>query len=399
MKFENLNEDIIKEISKKEPQWLINDRLLCLSIFNELDDDSFKYGLTIKTDVSEIKVDDFKSKFNLIIKNDDERVVIKDFKESFEDYEDLIKKYFMKELKSKLDFLHKAISQDCILVYIPKNVKVKNLVILDYEFLENNSFDHLLIVADENSKINILEILNNGNKIFRNGFVEVYARNNSNVNFFSLQNLNNDVNNFSTKKAFIGKDAQCNFYNFDFGSSLNHSHVESKMIDSGASSNIKCIYFSNEKQHFDLSYNTVHKAENTSSTIYARGVLDDYSNSIYKGLIKVESNAPNSSGYQKEDVLLISENAKADSIPNLEIENNEIKCSHGTTISHLDKERMFYLMSRGVNEKESAMIMIEGFLLGLIENIDDELKRMITELVRNKIKWMLRKIFPYLIGR
>src|SRR3989344_2566510 len=378
MKFENLNEKVIEEISKEEPQWFVNHRLLCLSIFNKLDDDSFKYGLTIKTDVSEIKVNDFRSKFNLIIKNDDERVIIKDFKESFEDYEDLIKKYFMKELKSKLDFLHKAISQNCMLIYIPKDVEVKNMVILDYEFLENNSFDHLLIVADENSKINILEILNNGNNMFRNGFVEVYAINSSTVNFFSLQNLKSNVNNFSTKKAFIGKDAQCNFYNFDFGSALNHSHVESKIIDSGASSNIKCIYFSNEKQHFDLSYNTIHKAENTFSTIYARGVLDDYSNAIYKGLIRIESNAPNSSGYQKEDVLLVSENAKADSIPNLEIENNDVKCSHGATISHLDNEKMFYLMSRGINEKESAMIMIEGFLLGLIDNIDDELKRVIT---------------------
>lgn len=387
MRFENLNEDVVKEISKGEPEWFVNERLVSLKMFNEAEDDSFNYGMTMKTEVDNIKVNNFISKFNLAILNNDNRVVIKDLKESFNEYENFIKNFFMREIKSKMDFLHKALVQNFLLIYIPKDIEVTNEIVLEYEFMENNSFDHLLIIADDNSKVNIIEILEEGKGIFRSGFVEIYARNNSKVNFFSFQNLNKNVNNFSTKKAVVGNNAECNFYSFDFGSILNHSQIFSRLIDDGATSKINGAYFSNEKQHFNLSYNSIHESGNTFSNILTKGVLDDYSNSIYRGLIKIKSNAQNSNGYQKEDVLILNDNAKADSIPNLEIENNEVKCSHGASIGHIDRDKLFYLMSKGISKEMCVEIIVKGFFSEIISDVKDEfLRENIIISISNKIK-------------
>ncbi len=387
MKFENLNEKTVKEISKNEPEWFANQRLISLGLFNGYGEDSFNYGMTMKTDVSNIKIDKFISKSNLIIKNDDEDVIILDFKEAFEDYGEIIKSHFMREVNSKLDLFHKTVAQNGLFIYVPKNKNVKNPIVLDYDFLEENSFDHLLVIVDKNSSVDIIEALEDGKNMFRNCISEIYARENSKINFFSLQNLDKTVNNFSKKMAYIGKDAECNFYSFEFGGKINHSQIFSKLMSNGASSRINGIYFSNEKQHFNLGYSSIHESDNTFSNILTKGILDDESNTIYRGLVKINENASNSNGYQKEDTLILNDKAKADSIPNLEIYNNEVRCSHGASIGHLDKDKMFYLMSRGIPRESCVKIMIEGFFSEIIDKIDDKiLIKELVEIINNKVK-------------
>ena len=143
MKFENLNENYLKRIFKDEPEWFVSDRLKSLKLFNQAKEDSFRYGSTMKTDVSDIKISDYESKINLVLKNNDSRIIIKDFKKALTEDDELIRKFFMKEIKTRMELLHKAIVQEGLLIYIPKNVKVKEDITIDYEFL-TNSFDYLL---------------------------------------------------------------------------------------------------------------------------------------------------------------------------------------------------------------------------------------------------------------
>ena len=383
MKFENLNENYLKRIFKDEPEWFVSDRLKSLKLFNQAKEDSFRYGSTMKTDVSDIKISDYESKINLVLKNNDSRIIIKDFKKALTEDDELIRKFFMKEIKTRMELLHKAIVQEGLLIYIPKNVKVKEDITIDYEFL-TNSFDYLLVIAEENSELNIIERLRS-KEIFRSNVVEIYAGRNSKVNFYSIQDMDNNCINFSVKRSFAGKDSECNFYNFDFGSKLNYSDTYSELVEEGSCSKIKGIYFGNEKQHFNLASSTHHKSRNTNSDIFTRGILDDNSNIIYRGLVKIYENAENSNGYQKEDALILSENAKADS--NLEINNHDVKCSHSSSISHLDKDKLFYLMSRGIDYKECTKIMTEGFLMEVLNKIDkEEIKEEIKQLIKSKIK-------------
>jgi len=385
MKFEKLDSSVIKDISNDEPEWFVSDRLRSLELFNQAKDDSFTYGLTMKTDISKINVSDYSSKMNLVIKNKDDRIIVKDFKEAFNDESDLIKKYFMKSIKTKMELLHRSLVQNGLLIYIPRNVKVKKELILDYEFL-NNSFDHILIVADINSEINVIEKLTS-NEVFRSNIVEIYAKDNSKVNFYSLQDLDENSNNFSIKRSFVGKDATCNFFSFDFGSLLNFNNVYSELVDEGANSKIYETYFSNNNQQFNLACSMHHKSNNTNSNIYTKGVLDDKSNTIYRGLVKIYENAENSNGYQKEDALILSEDSKADSIPNLEINNYDVKCSHGSSIGHIDKDKLFYLMSRGISKEDSVKLVVDGFLGEIIDYVsNEELREELKIKVIEKIK-------------
>ena len=306
-----------------------------------------------------------------------------DFNEAFEEFHDLISKYFMKIMKSKNELLHRSLIQKGLLIYVPENVEVKDNITLNYEFL-TNSFDHLLIIVDKNSIVKVVEKLN-GNEIYRNNMVEIYVKDNSKVDFYSIQNLNDKCNNFSLKKSFIGRDAECNIYNFDFGGLINYNEVSAELLDHGSRTNIYGTFYGNGKQQFNLGCNSIHKSDNSNSNILTKGILDDNCNVIYRGLIKIEDNAKNSNGYQKEETLILSDNAKADSIPDLEINNNEVTCSHGSSTGHLDKDKKFYLMSRGISEKKVDELIIEGFLLDVVKKSGD-LKEEIIELIKGKIK-------------
>jgi Fe-S cluster assembly protein SufD len=224
MKFENLNENTIKGISQNEPEWVWNERLNALKQFNEIQDYNFKYGMTMKTDISDININDFKSKSNLVIKNKDDSVIIKELKKAFIEDELLLKNLFMKNIKSKLGLLNKSLVQEGLFIYVPKNTHITETLILELEFLRN-SFDYILIIVDKNSSINIFEKLISNTKVFRNNIVDVYVNENSKVNFFSLQDLNEESYNFSTKRSFTSKNALCDFYNFDFGSLLNYNDL------------------------------------------------------------------------------------------------------------------------------------------------------------------------------
>jgi len=134
----------------------------------------------------------------------------------------------------------------------------------------------------------------------------------------------------------------------------------------GSATNNYGIFFGNEKQQFDLVANSIHNAPNTTSDIFTKGALTDTSKCIYRGLVKIHQNAGGSNGYQKEDTLLLSPDAAADSIPNLEIDNSDVRCTHGATIGRIDREKMFYLMSRGLNEKQATRTYVRGFFEELI---------------------------------
>ena len=114
-----------------------------------------------------------------------------------------------------------------------------------------------------------------------------------------------------------------------------------------------------------------------------KGALSDKSKSFYKGLIKIKQNASNSNGYQKQDAILLSQDAESNSIPKLEIDNNEVRCTHGSSVSQIDDEKMFYVMSRGLDEKEAKITLVKGFLREVIDKVNfGELDELIEENIK-----------------
>ena len=169
-----------------------------------------------------------------------------------------------------------------------------------------------------------------------------------------------------------------------FGSKVTLSEVTTILDGDGATTNNHGIFFGSKQQQFDLVAKSIHNAPHTVSDIFTKGVLTDSGKCLYRGLVRINPNAPKSNGYQKEDTLLLSEDAAADSIPNLEIENNDVRCTHGASIGRIDREKLFYMKSRGLNDEQATREYVKGFFEPLIQKIQiqklrDNMHQMIEE--------------------
>ena len=216
--------------------------------------------------------------------------------------------------------------------------------------------------------------------------MEIFAKESSQINYSSVQQLSNNVINYSQKRAFLEKDASINWTVCDLGGKICKSDVTTWLNGEGSGTKTITFFFGSENQQFDLTLNVHHKSPYTSSDLVTRGALNQSAKAIYRGLVKIHQNAPNSTGFQKEDTLLLTENAEADAVPNLEIDNNNVKCSHGTTIGQIDKEKLFYLMSRGLSESQAKIKIVQGFFNPLIRKVGQkELRKKMRTSIKNKL--------------
>ena len=374
-KSEFLDREIVEYIQdNSEPEWMKNQRTEAKARFLSLPNPSFKYGISIILNPAEVKFEEIKlpekKDINLPVSS---KIIIKNLSEAFKSHEDLLKKYLFSTLVSmnKFESLHKMLWNKGVLIYVPKNtfiaepIKIKNI---------NGNFDfqHNLIVVDENSSISIFEedLSENNEKSYNTKVTEIFVNRDSKLNYAVFQNLSQKTVNFSSKKALVNQNANITWIDFNLGSSLSKSEIYASLQEEGASTNVFSLFFSNNSQQFDFNSSIFHNARHTNSDMAVKGVLDNKSKVIYNGLVKIHKNAKNSNGCQKQDALILSPDAEIDPIPNLEIDNNDVKCFHGTSISQLDKDKLFYLKSRGIPEKEAANLMIRGFFDPIIEKIN-----------------------------
>ena len=177
---------------------------------------------------------------------------------------------------------------------------------------------------------------------------------------------------FSVKKAVCNKDVCVRWIEGCMGGTLTRSQVINLLQGEGASGYNYGLFYGDKDQVFDLVAQNIHEVGHTTSDMLTKGALDGDARVIYRGMVKICSGARNSNGYQKEETLLLSDHAQADIIPDLVIDNNEVKCSHGATIKRLGEEELFYLRSRGLNKKEAQGKLVEGFFEEMISKVEDD---------------------------
>jgi Fe-S cluster assembly scaffold protein SufB len=170
----------------------------------------------------------------------------------------------------------------------------------------------------------------------------------------------------------VGENSKLDWLDFSYGDSIK-SFIKTN-LDSNSEGKILNVIFGNESNEFKIDNKVVHAGDNSKSDMIVRAVMNDKARVIQTGLVKVEKNTKNCEGYQQSDVILLSEDSYAESVPNLEIFNNNVKCSHGATISQVDEDKLFYLRSRGLTEKEAKKAVIEGFFNPILEEFSEEVK-------------------------
>ena len=376
----SLSRENLEKISKNknEPEWLLERRLENFYVFESLPEPDFIYGLSIILDRSQInlgEIDPLSGQENIQIKTN-HRIIIKDLHEALKTHEDIIKIHLLKnQPKNKFEALASAFWTGGLFIYLPKNTEIEMPAEIYSNLISQSCIQTILVIAEPFSKISIIESQESQReeKSYRFQNIEIFGKESSKIEFSSIQNNRENVINFSFRKAFIEKDASVHWNICDLGGLFTKSDVTTSLIGQGASVNNIGIFLGKRNQQFDFSANAIHLAPNTSSELLTKGALSDKSKGVYGGLIKITPEGTKSSGHQKVDILLLSKEAEAAPIPNLEIETNDVKkCSHAASVGQVDKEKLFYLMSRGLSEKEASNQIVKGLLEPAIQKIKIE---------------------------
>jgi len=231
-------------------------------------------------------------------------------------------------------------------ILIPKNEK-KEIKVL----VEDNNYN---ITLDENAELELMMVFDSEKDSKIN--INVNLKENAKLNLINLQKFSQTTNNNIEREVKLEKNSIFNLFDLNFGSKLINSNVNVNLDGENSRFEHSSVFVGNNEQKFDFSVNAIHNARNTYSNMLTKGALSDNSKTFYKGLIKINKNAGNSNGYQKQESILLSENAESNSVPKLEINNNDVRCTHGSSVSQLDDNLLFYVMSRGLNEKEAKVI-------------------------------------------
>lgn len=276
--------------------------------------------------------------------------------------------------RNKFDALHGAFWQGGYLLHVPKGVRVEVplRVYIRMSEAEQADLSHTLIIAEEGSQVVVLEdnlSTTPDASGFHSGAVEIFAGQNANVTYVQVQRWNRHVWNFASHRAMVDRDAQLCWVTATFGGRLNK--INQAVVLEGAGGNAKMLglAFTDARQHLDVSTAQEHVSPHTFSDLLYRTVLKDRAQSAWGGNIYVYPSANHTDAYQKNDNLLLSERAHADTLPGLEIQAHEVRCTHGATAGKIDAEQIFYLMSRGLSYTEAEKLIVEGFFEPVMERI------------------------------
>ncbi|WP_144924939.1 Fe-S cluster assembly protein SufD [Halorubrum salsamenti] len=398
---ESLSEDTVRRIAdeRDEPEWLLETRLNALSALEtaELPDVIQTPGRRW-TDLEAL---DFESLVDPVNQSDttertvgDDEVVVLPFTEAFDEYGEVIEANFGSVLDPEHNYLTAlsvALFTTGTFVYVPEGVDVEDVTVRA-EMNSRSLFSQTLVVAEESSSVTILESIESGDsevdedRYFSN-LVEIAAGENASVQFGSLQNLDDDTYTYSLKRADVGVYGTVDWIESNFGSKLTRSDVESELNGDGAESQIVGTFFGTDDQHFDINARVWHQAEHTTADLVTRGVLDDVARSVYEGVQDVGNDAWNTSSYQRENTLMLSDDAEADASPKLIIHNHDTEASHSATVGQVDAEDLFYLESRSIDSLTARNMLVEGFFVPVLEEIAvDEFRDDVEELVFERLQ-------------
>lgn len=290
------------------------------------------------------------------------------------------------EDENKLHQFNQAFINDLVFIVIPKNIELNEPVEISSNIVETPHIKTVLILAEANSKGKVLFTKNYQTDGYCAETIRVIARNGSAIDIITLEHGTGKSVAIEKRKAWAHKDATVKWIDARLGTEYTKNDIVTSLMEEGATAKNTVLYLARDKQKYDIFTSSRHDAPKTTSDIFTRGVLNDNAKALSRGLVRIGVNAAGSNGYEKQDALLLSDKAEADAIPNLEINNHDVKCSHGSTVGPIDPEKMFYLMSKGLGKRDAQQLIVEGYFTPVIEAFTDEaLKEKVRETIREAL--------------
>ncbi|MFL5980631.1 MAG: Fe-S cluster assembly protein SufD [Gaiellaceae bacterium] len=285
-----------------------------------------------------------------------------------------------------------AVWQHGLLVHVPKGVELdKPLYVRIAGSSENSAlFWRLLVIADPGARFTLVEEIVSGSpelNAYTNEAAELFVEEGAKLEYVSLQNLSRNTWHFASHHARVERDAELDWVTGGFGSKKGKVRIQNDLAGEGATSRVTGAYFTDGDQHLDYDTFQEHIAPNTTSDFAFKGALRDTSTAVWRGMIRVERDAQKTNAYQENRNLMLSPTTHAVPIPGLEIMANDVRCTHGATVGRVDREQLFYLMSRGLSRGEAERLIVRGFF-------EDVLARVELEPVREALATALEARIP-----
>ena len=268
-----------------------------------------------------------------------------------------------------------AVWEHGLLVHVAANVELEKPLYLRVSSTApgGSLFWRVLVVAEPGSRFTFVQELTSSApelEAYLNGVVEVVVHDGAKAEIVDVQRLSTRTWLFASCHARIERDAELDWVEGGFGSAKGKTWIQNDLADRGASSRVTGAYFADGSQHLDYDTYQLHAAPDTTSDFAFKGALRDSAATVWRGMIRVEEGAQKTNAYQENRNLLLSKTATANSIPGLEILANDVRCTHGATLSQVDREQLFYLMARGLPRAEAERLIVRGFFQDVLDRIE-----------------------------
>jgi Fe-S cluster assembly protein SufD len=275
----------------------------------------------------------------------------------------------------KLRAHNAAVWQHGLLVHVPPGVELERPLYLRVasNVAGGSLFWRVLVVAEAGSRFTVVQELTSAAEdleAYVNGVVEVVVRDGAKAEIVNVQRLSRQAWLFASCHARVERDAELDWVEGGFGSARGKVWIQNDLADRGATSRVTGAYFADGEQHLDYDTYQLHAAPDTTSDFAFKGALRDSAATVWRGMIRVEEGAQKTNAYQENRNLLLSKTATANSIPGLEILANDVRCTHGATLSQVDREQLFYLMARGLPRSEAERLIVRGFFQDVLDRIE-----------------------------
>ena len=398
-----LTKDAAARLSDRlaEPGWLAERRLEAFDLFEKLDypdpkSEEWRYVNVRGFDFDRFAAPSPPADAPAFPAPAPKGVIFGDFSTILREHPDLLEEHFFTDVpldEHKFTALHGAFHTEGVLVYVPRGVEVTvPLEVVRRVDGGGSTFPHTTIVVEEQASLTFVDRFtssDDSDPSLSVGVVEVEAHRGATVNYISLQTWGRNVHHFQTQRFTGHRDATVRSLAVNLGSTFARTQVESVLKGEGSFSEMLGLYFADRDQHFAQRTLQSHNAPHSTSDLLYKGALKEKSRSEYSGLIKVLKGAQGTDAYQANRNIVLSEDAIARSIPQLEIEANEVRCTHGATVSPVEEEHLFYLMSRGIDRVTAQKLVVFGFFGEVLDRIRvpevrDELSQAISAKVEGE---------------
>jgi Fe-S cluster assembly protein SufD len=320
-------------------------------------------------------------------------VILTDMHTAVRRHGELVRDRFMTQIvrpaDGKFAALHAAFWRGGTFLYVPAGVSVDAPFHSLVWGTAGKTFSHTLAILAPGASATLVTeyVSRTGNgQALHNGVIELLVQDGARLRFAAVQNWGRDVWQLTHERALVGRDAELDWVVASLGSRLTKSFQTVELDGQGASARMSGLFFADGNQHLDHDTQQNHNRPDTTSDLLYKGALKEKGRSVWQGMIKVLPGAQRANGYQANRNLILEKSARADSIPGLEIEADDVRCTHGATVGQLDPEEIFYLMSRGLPRIEAERLVVSGFFAPLMDRIPvDRLRERLAAAIQERV--------------